>query len=323
MQYHGIPYNTMQYHAIPCNTIRCNAIPWNTIRYNAMTCNTMQYHKIKCNSIQYHTMPCQKGNFGQSGHKTARRAGEWAPTGKPKVSKVASGYGEVMIPLSLVCLSPTKGGYMGVAWKNLIFGPILGQKWTLPPPHEPAPQRGKHKNVVFLVSRHDGNNFFWWCLQKMSSRPKNCIFDPKKGHFGQSGPENGLPSSGMGTYRKTKCIQSYLRIWGRYDPIESGPSEPKKGGLYGCSVKKSRFLGQKCSFLAGNQFFWDIIQIVCYHHGGTPTRQHFCVDCVARRALGRPPGPIFGHFRPENLHFFTLHPYNPHFFGSDGPDSIG
>ena len=29
------------------------------------------------------------------------------------------------------------------------------------------------------------------------------------------------------------------------------------------------------------------------------------------------------HFWPENLHFFTLRLYNPHFFGSDGPDSMG
>ena len=39
----------------------------------------------------------------------------------------------------------------------------------------------------------------------------------------------------------TKGIQSYLRIWGCYDPIESSPSKTKKRGLYGCSVKKSDF----------------------------------------------------------------------------------
>ena len=27
--------------------------------------------------------------------------------------------------------------------------------------------------------------------------------------------------------------------------------------------------------------------------------------------------------RPKNLHFFTLHPYNPHFLGSDGSDPMG
>jgi len=122
---------------------------------------------------------------------------------------------------------------------------------------------------------------------------------------------------------ETKCIKSCLRIWGRYDPIESGPSEPKKWGLYGCSVKKSRFWGQKCSFLARNCFFGDIVQIVCYHHDSTPKRQRFCVDCFARRASGRTPGPIFGPKICKNLHFFTLHPHNPHPLGPDGSDSMG
>ena len=35
------------------------------------------------------------------------------------------------------------------------------------------------------------------------------------------------------THRKTKSIQSYLRIWERYDPIELGLGEPKKGGYVG------------------------------------------------------------------------------------------
>ena len=39
---------------------------------------------------------------------------------------------------------------------------------------------------------------------------KNSTFGPKKGHFGQSGPENGPPSDQTATYRKTKGIQSYL-----------------------------------------------------------------------------------------------------------------
>ena len=49
----------------------------------------------------------------------------------------------------------------------------------------------------------------------------------KKGHFGQSVPENGPPSSRMGTYLKTEGIESYLRTWTSYDPIESGPFEVK------------------------------------------------------------------------------------------------
>ena len=49
-------------------------------------------------------------------------------------------------------------------------------------------------------------------------------------------PKKGPPSGQTATYRKTEVIQSYLRIWGTYDPIESGPSDPKKWGLYRRSV---------------------------------------------------------------------------------------
>merc|ERR1712015_303967 len=77
--------------------------------------------------------------------------------------------------------------------------------------------------------------------KKIDFRPKNSVFGPQKGHFGQSVPKNSPPSGQTATYWKTNGIQSYLRIWGCYDPIESGPSETKKVGLYGCSVKKSDF----------------------------------------------------------------------------------
>ena len=59
------------------------------------------------------------------------------------------------------------------------------------------------------------------------------VIGHKKGHFGQSGPENGPPSSPTGTYKKTEGIQSYLRTWGRYDLIESGLSEAKKMSYVG------------------------------------------------------------------------------------------
>ena len=45
----------------------------------------------------------------------------------------------------------------------------------------------------------------------------------------------------MGTYQKTKGIQSYLKMWGSYDPTESDPSEPKNWVLYGLSVKNCNF----------------------------------------------------------------------------------
>ena len=69
--------------------------------------------------------------------------------------------------------------------------------------------------------------------KKLVSSQKSSIFGPQKGHFGQSGPRNGPPSGQTATYPKTEGIQSYLRIWGTNDPIESGPSKPKKGGFIG------------------------------------------------------------------------------------------
>ena len=43
--------------------------------------------------------------------------------------------------------------------------------------------------------------------------------------------------------------------------------------------------------------------------------------CWLRRTAGL--GAAAGaHFWPENVHFFTLRPYNPHFLGSDGPESM-
>ena len=55
----------------------------------------------------------------------------------------------------------------------------------------------------------------------------------KSAIFGQSGPENGLLNGRTDIYRKTEGIQSYLRIWGRYDPIEPGLFEAKKVGYMG------------------------------------------------------------------------------------------
>ena len=82
---------------------------------------------------------------------------------------------------------------------------------------------------------HDGTPYGQgFCIELVAQwAAKNTIFSPKKGHFGQLGPENGPPSGPTGTYRKTEGIQSYLRTWGRYYLIESGLSEAKKVGYMG------------------------------------------------------------------------------------------
>ena len=56
------------------------------------------------------------------------------------------------------------------------------------------------------------------------------MFGPQKDDFGHLKPKDSPPSGLMGTYQKTKVIQSYLMMWGSYDPVELGPSEPKNLG---------------------------------------------------------------------------------------------
>ena len=82
-----------------------------------------------------------------------------------------------------------------------------------------------------------------------------CMFGPKKGHFRQLGPYNGLPSSQTATFQKTEGIQSYLRIWGTYDPIESGSSDHKKWGFHRCSVKNAEFRAKNAVFWPKIHFF--------------------------------------------------------------------
>ena len=48
----------------------------------------------------------KRATLGNQGHETGRQAAKRPPTGKLKVSRVTSGYGDVMIPLSRVRLRP-------------------------------------------------------------------------------------------------------------------------------------------------------------------------------------------------------------------------
>ena len=60
--------------------------------------------------------------------------------------------------------------------KNQIFGPRMGS-CNLP---ELAQQREQHKNVVFLVFSHDGDEKIGGVAQKIDLQPKNSVFGPKK-----------------------------------------------------------------------------------------------------------------------------------------------
>ena len=122
----------MQHHAIECNTIRYNAIPCNTPQEPAQQ---HEQHENVVFLVSSHDGNkeiggcAQKIDFGPKtallgpkrptldnrGHETARRAAKRPPTGKPKLSRVTSGCGGVMIPLGWICLTPKNGGCMGEA----------------------------------------------------------------------------------------------------------------------------------------------------------------------------------------------------------------
>ena len=123
---------------------------------------------------------------------------------------------------------------MAELWLLVIFGPFWPRGQNLGhTPHRHTPNSAKTSarmscnlfHAVPTVLDHQS-------AQARALKPTSVI-GHKKGHFGQSGPENGLPSSRTGTYRKTEGIQSYLRIRGRYEPIESSLSEAKKLGFKG------------------------------------------------------------------------------------------
>ena len=171
-------------------------------------------------------MPRKNGFLAQKQHFWAQKGPFWAIEPKKRPAERPNGH----LPENQRC-----------SVKKSDFGANFGPKTCPCTPQELARHYDKHENIVFLVPSHDSSKKFGGCPQKMDFGPKNSTFGPKKAHFGQSGPKNGLPSGQTATYRKTKGIQSCLMIWGTYDPIESGPSDPKKWGLYGCSVKKCRF----------------------------------------------------------------------------------
>ena len=111
-------------------------------------------------------------------------------------------------------------------------------------------------------------------------------------------------------------IQSCLRIWGTYDPIESGSSDPKKWGLYGCSVKKCRFSGQKWAPAAAprpavrRSQHKKVVFLVSSHNGDNSYGQ-----CLKKIDFG-PKNCIFG---PKFCIFLRYTHITPIFWGQTNP----
>ena len=161
-------------------------------------------------------------------------------------------------------------------------------------------------------------SFFW---KKTDFRPVFRFSAKRKnGRFSVILAGTGSVCQQTATYQKTESFQSYLRIWGTYDPIELGPSDPKKWGLYRRSVKKCRFSGQNRALAAAPRpavqrgQHKNNVFLLSGHDGNKKVGRFWQKNGFWAKKL---------HFRPKILHFFTLHLWNPHFFGSDGPDSMG
>ena len=99
-------------------------------------------------------------------------------------------------------------------------------------------------------------------------------------------------------------------------PLSRVRTTRKNGGFIGVSVKNAEFWAENAVFWPKIHFFAKSVQLFCYHHDRTTKRQHFCVDPVARRALGRPPGPNFG---PKICIFLRYAYITPIFLGRTDP----
>ena len=198
--------------------------------------------------------------------------------------------------------------------KDSFWGKFWAKNGPCRPPRGPPCNESTQNCCLFGVPSQ-WEQFFW-----ISFRPKNSIFDPKKGHFGQSGCKAARRAAERPPTRKPKVSRVTSGYGGDMIPSSRVRLSPKKGGyMAGCSVKINWFLGQKCSLLAQNQFFGDIIQIFWCHHGGPLKGQLFCYDWVARRFSKRPPGPIFG---PKICIFLRYAHITPIFWARTDPTGI-
>ena len=138
-----------------------------------------------------------------------------------------------MISLSQVRLSPKKRDFMGVAQKNLIFGLFLGQKWALAAPQELVQQHERHKNVVFLVSGHDGNEEIGGCGQKIDFWPKNPLLGPKRATLGNRGRKPARRAAKRPPTRKPKVSRVTSGYGDVMIPLSRVRLRPKKAGYIG------------------------------------------------------------------------------------------
>ena len=149
----------------------------------------------------------------------------------------------------------------------------------------------------------------------------NSMFRPRKRSFWAIGDIKQPTNQPNGRLSKNRRHPKYLIIQRIYDPIELGLVEPKtRGANIGVAQQNADFWAKNPVFVDKNPSFLEINQIFCNHHGGTPKRQHSCVDFVVRRALRRPSGPFLAR---QYAFIAKPQPFSHHFLRSGGSDSMG
>ena len=143
----------------------------------------MQYHAVPYNAMRYNGIICifgpKKGNWG---HITACWAAKRPPSRKLKVSRVTSGYVDVMISLSQVRLSPKKKGFYRCSVKKIWFsGYFWAKNGLLQPPRSSLSNMSDTKTLSF------------WCLvmmvtKKLEDVDKKLISGQKTHFWAQKGP---------------------------------------------------------------------------------------------------------------------------------------
>ena len=89
------------------------------------------------------------------------------------------------------------------------------------------------------MSRHDCKKFFEASHKKLISGQKTAFLDPKRATLGNRGHKTACQAAKQTPTRKPKLSRVTSRYGGLM--IQLGPSDPKKWGLYGCSVKNEIF----------------------------------------------------------------------------------
>ena len=148
----------------------------------------------------------------------------------------------------------------------------------------------------------------WWYQKIWRMSPKKWISSTKTALLGPKRTilwNRGHETARRAAKRPHTGIQSYLRIWGTYDPIESGLSKPRKGGFCGYNVKnliwgpilaKKRALAPPTGACPALWWTWKRCLLVLSHDGSKKLEDvHKKLSLGPKTALLGPKRAILGN----------------------------